>query len=216
MPSKYVVRVDYDGGYYHVFNRGVEKRTIFLDDRDYVVFLHFLKVFLSKAGVPLLGGDMSGAMENLEGNRRKNYFGEIKLIAYCLMPNHFHLFMHQLSKGALAGFMQSLSNAYTKYFNERYQRVGCLFQGRYKASNINNEVYFQYISKYIHLNPKALGGDIMNYAYSSYRYYLDGRPPVWLHPEVILGEGFSISRYRDFVSDVEDDQRLEVIGDIEN
>lgn len=83
----------------------------------------------------------------------KNYHGQIELLAYCLMPNHFHFLVKQTTDRAIAEFMQSLILKYVMYFNKKYKRVGSLFQGRYKTVLINDERQFVYITKYIHRNP---------------------------------------------------------------
>src|SRR3989344_8792379 len=138
------------GGYYHIYNRGVEKRKIFLDEQDYKVFLSYMKFYLEKDD---LQGEALQETKVSPSKIPKNYHGKINLLAYCLMPNHFPFFVSQSTDRAIAEFMQSLVLKYVMYFNKKYKRVGGLFQSRYKTVLINNENQFIYISKYIHRNP---------------------------------------------------------------
>lgn len=80
----------------------------------------------------------------------------VDLIAYCLMPNHFHLLVREHTEGGISRFMQKLTTAYTMYFNTRYERTGALFQGKYKAEHAHEDRYLKYLISYIHLNPVKL------------------------------------------------------------
>jgi REP element-mobilizing transposase RayT len=111
-----------------------------------------------------------------------NYSNEISLIAYCLMPNHFHLLLEQTNEMSMTNFMTSLMIKYAIYYSRKYHHVGPLFQGRYKAINVLNETYFRVVFNYIHENPRSLI-DFQNnpetYPWSSINDYKDefaGRP----------------------------------------
>ncbi|MEX0877573.1 MAG: transposase [Candidatus Spechtbacterales bacterium] len=201
MPSKNTVKQYAPNSYYHIYNRGVEKRDIFMDDRDYRVFLSYLKVALS----PELEEETKDeALTEIEEARlrRLRLHEDIELLSYCLMPNHFHLFVYQKDhQFAIRDLMRSVMVGYVRYFNKRYKRVGGLFQGRYKASLIDNDAYFSHISRYIHLNPK----EWETYPYSSYKYYNGQQQAVWVNPNRIL-ELFDNSRedYNEFLNDYED------------
>lgn len=194
MPSRNTVKEYEAGGYYHVYNRGVEKRTIFLDDQDYTVFLGLIKKYLA--------GEKA-ARENRHAYVRLD--GEIKLLAYCLMPNHFHLLLFQTNADGITRFMRRLATGYAMYFNNRYGRVGALFQGKFKAARINSDGYLQHISRYIHLNP----GDYKNWPYSSLVYYRGLRnTPPWLNVSEILGIfGDDTQQYIEFVESYQDSAR---------
>jgi putative transposase len=194
MPSKYVIRTFHDDGYYHTFNRGVAKMDIFLDKQDYKVFMYYLKVFLSPP--ELIDHD-----EPFYDYRRLSSYGKVSLLSFCLMPNHFHLFVIQTAESGVSFFMKSLSNAYTKYFNDKYDRVGPIFQGRYKSMEVLTDSYYQHISRYIHQNPIDLGVEPYGYDYSSYRYYVDESlgTPAWINTEKILGTFGSRQEYRRFM-----------------
>ena len=207
------------GGFYHIYNRGVEKRKIFLDEQDHKVFLSYMKFYLEKGD--LQGQALQGVNgENISPSRiPKNYHNQIDLLAYCLMPNHFHFFVSQSTGRAIAEFMQSLILKYVMYFNKKYKRVGSLFQSRYKTVLINNENQFIYITKYIHQNPKdllpagpGLAG-LANYKYSSYGNYLGLFKQDWVKTDKILScfqEASSGSEYRSFVEETESDDMVRV------
>lgn len=187
MPAKNSLKVYIENGFYHIYNRGVEKRTIFEDEQDYKVFLKYLKEILclpdpsNKNTIFTLRGQSYKA----EKKPLKNYFGQIDLLAYCLMPNHFHFLIKQMEKFSLEGFMRALMTRYSMYFNKKYDRVGSLFQGRYKAVLVDEESYLLHLSRYIHLNPSEFTDNLKS-AYSSYSEYLGERNTSWVKPEKIL------------------------------
>jgi len=193
MPSRNVVKEFSAEQYYHIYNRGVEKRNIFQDDQDYVVFLGLLKKYLI--------GEM-----NIQKNRRpsKSFFDRMKLIAYCLMSNHFHLMFYQKDETAITELMRRISTGYAMYFNNKYNRVGGLFQGNFKAAHINSDAYLHHISRYIHLNPK----DPKSWPYSSLDYYIGNKKSKWVNPEPVM-ELFEDNprEYIEFIDDYVDTKR---------
>lgn len=172
-----------DNTYYHCYNRGVEKRIIFQDDQDYKVFISFLKFYLTD---PALRGP---SPKSFASQQLSNHFHKIDLIAYCLMPNHFHLLIKQSDQNSMTKFIRALCTRYAIYFNKRYKRVGSLYQGRYKAVLVNNEMQFLYLTKYIHRNPLKIlvhnPQELVSYPYSSYRNYLNIIHQDWINPENI-------------------------------
>jgi putative transposase len=200
VPSRNVVKIYVKDGYYHVYNRGVERRTIFEDNQDYGVFLNRLKEALT----PL-------KEEEEQLSRRQNYARQIRLVAYCLMPNHFHLLIQQTDQKAMESFMRTLATSYSMYFNKKYERVGRLFQGSYKAVQVDSDEYLMHLSRYIHLNPRAINQNYQSYDYSSYRFYF--QPQSWLKPGIVLGLFGGLKEYEEFVADptVDSDNLL---GDI--
>lgn len=177
MPSKNSLKIYVENGIYHVYNRGVEKRIIFQDEQDYKVFLSYLKQYLSP--------ESSLQGQSLQTRRPKNHSSKIKLLVFCLMPNHFHMMIEQTDKNAISSFMKSLLTRYSMYFNRKYKRVGSLFQSRYKAILIKEEPYLLHLSRYIHLNPVGITEHIVD-SYSSYSRYLGSTNTPWIHPELIL------------------------------
>ncbi|KKU87803.1 MAG: hypothetical protein UY16_C0018G0008 [Candidatus Gottesmanbacteria bacterium GW2011_GWA2_47_9] len=202
MPRKNSRKRYYENGIYHVYNRGVEKRDIFLQRDDYLTFLHLLKTALSEN--PNRG--QTPAETKIERYQRKNFYGHVQLLVYCLMPNHFHLLLKQLDPTAMTEFMRSICTSYGMYFNKKYKRVGPLFQSVFKAVDIEEDNYLLWVSRYIHRNPI----DFATNAYSSYRDYLGKRNTEWLNTKLILDYFSSsifrkINSYQRFVDDVEDE-----------
>lgn len=217
MPVRNSVKIYVDEGIYHIYNRGVEKRIIFLDDQDYKVFLHLLKDALSPPiDVLQLAKEVTFKGLTFKGVPRqpKNFYGKIILLAYALMPNHFHLLVQQISASVMKEFMQSIMTRYVFFFNKKYERVGALFQGRYKAALVSEEPYLIHLSRYIHRNPSELV-DVLTDGISSYADYLHLRNASWVKPDLILSffkKGSLVSSkhntYRAFVED--DDIESEV------
>jgi len=202
MPPRYKIKQYLIDGVYHVYNRGVEKREIFLDEQDYAIFLHLLKYYLSPVEKnpihPLINlPNYSVAfkyrhvLENLED--------KVDLFAFCLMPNHFHLIIRQKTVDGMTSLMRKISTTYAMYFNKKYDRVGYLFQGNYKAILVDRDDYLIHLSRYVHINSAEFEGTVpSNYPYSSYSYYLKEKHAVWLKPDFILNY-FKDSSYKDFV-----------------
>ncbi|MBL7158907.1 transposase [Candidatus Microgenomates bacterium] len=217
MPVKNVVKIYIENGFYHVYNRGVEKRDIFMEKGDYKVFLHFLKRYLTKP--PFDPNKITPIF-------RTNLFDKIQLNAYCLMPNHFHLMIKQSTKEAMTVFIKALTNSYVHYFNKKCRRRGPLFEGNYKAVLIETEPQLLHLTRYIHLNPKEVQPidrsnlstgptSVRKYSYSSYQEYLGLRKTSWIHPEEILGffktaqktSLQDILSYQSFVEDFKGDSK---------
>lgn len=182
MPSKNTVKLYVEDGYYHVYNRGVESRTVFLDDNDYRMFLYFLKYYLEEP--------QPDDIKQLKRSLRT----KVSLLCYCLMPNHYHLLLKQFTRDGMTRLIRAVSTNYACYFNSRYQRVGSLFQGIYKAALVDSDPYILHVSRYIHLNPSELnrvgtweGSDpLYNYPYSSYAYYLGNKHATWLNTDILI------------------------------
>lgn len=197
MPAKNSVKQFIENGYYHIYNRGVEKRVIFLDEQDYAVFLSYLKRYL----------------EPPQGSDPKSLAEEVNLLAFCLMPNHFHLLAKQITKNGITKLIRAVCTKYVMYFNKKYERVGTLFQGKYKAVMIDTDAYLLHLSRYIHLNPAYPGSDPKSYEYSSFSYYLGKRNATWIKPNEILDFFKSAKRigkkdylsYQSFVEDYPED-----------
>lgn len=200
MPSKNAVKTYIEDGFYHVYNRGVDKRLIFEDDQDYCVFLNLIKVILTP----------KDELENSDFIFIKNKAEEIELVSYCLMPNHFHLILKQLKEKSMSEFMKILMTSYVAYFNKKYKRTGALFQGRYKAVLIDRDEYLKYLSRYIHMNPKDLSSKLEDYPYSSYKYYIGGDHPLWLKPLAVLEQFKDIDEYKNFINDLKTDSLIDI------
>ncbi len=133
----------------HIYNRGTEKRIIFLDDQDHYRFIHYLYVC----------NDEKPLQEILESSNRDpisvyadNRTRLVNLLAHTEMPNHYHLAVHQKVERGISKYMQKLGVAITMYFNEKYKRTGALFQGKYKYRIVENEAQVPILIRYLHLN----------------------------------------------------------------
>lgn len=214
MPVKNAIKIYVPGCFYHVYNRGVEKRNIFLDNQDYQVFLFYLKSYLLPKELILKEIDKRSDLsleykteKVLEIQRLENFNNRIELHCYVLMPNHYHLLLRQKEKRDLESFMRAINTRYSKYFNKKYNRVGPLFQSRYKAVLIKEENYFLHLSRYIHLNPKEIlegKKELLRYPWSSYPIYLREKNCLWVNREMILSyfkvkKGYGFSSYQGFV-----------------
>ena len=198
MPSKYVVREFAKDSVYHVFNRGVEKRVIFQDEQDYHLFLYYLYIYLTPLEKVLRRyHTLPIRLFN------KNVAKDVDLLAYCLMPNHFHLLVKQKGTAGVSSFMKQLSNAYTQYFNHKYKRTGGLFEGRYKAIRIPTDELLVHTSRYIHLNPFVadMTKNLESYQHSSYPAYTGLTQDILISPEMVLYFFKSPHKYKEFVDD---------------
>jgi len=148
---------------YHVLNRGTDKRKIFLCDEDYLRFIHDIFEFNDEKGVtPNTGyffnrrnNTMEVGLPYIRQNKKPRKF-LVEILAFCLMPNHFHLMLRQKVDGGITKFMRKLGTGYTNYFNQKYKRSGALFQGKYKIGHITDEAHFIHLPYYIHFNPLDL------------------------------------------------------------
>ncbi len=138
--------------YYHLYNRGVEKRKIFLTAYDYARFTTLLYISNGTRAVNLEeeGKLLSGLLSIDRGEPL------VAIGAYCLMPNHFHVLVREKSKNGVSKFMQKVTTGYTMYFNKMNDRTGSLFQGTFKAQHASDDIYLKYLYAYIHLNPAKL------------------------------------------------------------
>ena len=134
--------------YWHILNRGVDKREIVLDDKDRARFIHNLFVFNDARAV--LHSNQATRFDDKDARARELL---VHIHAFCLMGNHYHLLVNEVKDGGIALFMQKMNMGYTKYFNKKYARTGTLWQGKYKMIHIARDAHFLYIPFYIHLNP---------------------------------------------------------------
>jgi putative transposase len=191
MAYKNTRRQDYEDQFYHVYNRGIAKMEIFLDDDDYNYFEKLIARALAK----------SKTLDNFS-RPYSNFAKDVELHTYCLMPNHFHFLFKQKKAGAIEKFMRSLNVAYAMYFNRKYKRRGPLYESIYKAVLIGDDAQLTHVSRYIHLNP--VGYRIWDRSsYSDYVY----QPREWVTTDFILGLFPSKKAYLDYVDDYEDVKR---------
>lgn len=214
MPAKNVVKQYLTNGYYHIYNRGVEKRPIFQDQQDYSVFISYLKNYLLPKDDAILLKNLADPRSTAQERdrirkamRMNNFSDEIVLIAYCLMPNHFHFLIKQKSAGAINKFMNSFSTRYTMFFNKKNKRVGPLYQDTYKAVLVESEEQLLHLSRYIHKQAQSNSSLSGSGQPSSYPIYLGTQDAPWVHPEIILpyfSQNNPRSSYKNFVNESED------------
>ena len=162
------------GEFYHLYNRGNDRQPIFFDDENYLFFLKRIRRYL-----------MPG----------------VRLHAYCLMPNHYHLLVEVAQDIDLSDYMKKLIISYTKAVNKRYEKVGHLFQGPFKAKDVGTQDYFLHLSRYIHLNARIakLVQRAEDWEFSSYRDYLGVRRDGFVTTGRILSHFRGIDDYREYV-----------------
>lgn len=200
-----------NGEYYHLYNRGVAKQPIFSYKRDYERFLlclsyyHFnnLPFKLSRLlQIPVIERDL--ILQGLQESNDKT----VEIIAFCLMPNHFHLLVRQIKDQGISKFLKQVTNSYTRYFNTKHKRVGPIFQGSFKAVHIDSNEQLLHLSRYLHLNPLVSfvvrDEAFMSYPWSSLEIYLDTSRISFTKPEIILQNFKTPNLYLKFVMDQAD------------
>ena len=208
-----------NGNFYHVYNRGVEKRKICMDDKDRFRFVHDLFELNDHNAVmnALFYSQRNAAIDSIHGERQGKHTVTPKrecvvdIVAWALMPNHYHFLLRQRMEGGVSLFMKKLGGGYTLYFNQRHHRSGVLFQGTFKAKGITGDSYLRHLVSYIHANPKDLmleqakGRNGMSattreralrrYRWSSYRDYAGEKNfPSVLNGALLRDLGFSFGR----------------------
>jgi len=171
--------------YYHIYNRGVDKRSIFENDFDYKRFTLLLYLANSNASFQIRTDTGKKISEYFSSEREETL---VDICCYCLMPNHFHILIREKTAGGISSFLHKLKTSYCSYFNKKYDRKGSLFETTFKAEHANTDNYLKYLFSYIHLNPVKLIDPawkengirdfndsykfLQNYEYSSYLDYL--------------------------------------------
>ena len=205
------------GEHYHIYNRGVNKQNIFRDSRDWSRFLFLLLYFQS---IEILGHTQRLFEEFLESNGQHRVLTKIvqdikkkrnvELVTFCLMSNHFHLILKEVEDEGIAKYMQRVLNAYTKYYNTKYQKSGHLFQGPYQAVHVDDDQQLLHLSAYIHKNPE----NWKSYVWSSYSdMIIKNRWGELLKRDIILGQFKNSQQYKKFVEtslakEIKEDMRL--------
>lgn len=196
------------GEYYHLYNRGNSKQKIFRDNQDYQHFVSLLYIFNTEENRNIY---------NLKRNTDFDIYSVankdplVSIGAYCLMPNHFHIMLTQNVEGGISKFIQKVMTAYVMYYNNKYQRTGSLFEGKFKSEHTDNDRHLKYLFSYIHLNPvklidrdwkekvvqnsKKIFDYLRGYEYSS---YLD-----FLGIQRVQNKVINIKNFPDYFSDKE-------------
>lgn len=186
------------GEIYHVYNRGVDKRSIFKDRKDLERFFRSMLEFNQEMPI--------GSIH--ENSFRKRRAGAqlgsptsklVDILCYCLNPNHFHFILRQAGERGVEKFMQRLGTGYTKYFNTKYERSGALFQGKYKSSHIDTDAYLLHVSAYVNLNDKCHkfeDGSVLSK--SSWGEYIGTADEQFCDKDIILSRFNDKEEYREF------------------
>jgi len=170
------------GQYYHIYNRGTGKAKIFFNEGNYQYLLHLVKKYYQKHGATV--------------------------IAYCLMPNHYHFLLRQETEAPLSKFLQVLFNSYVQALNLQQARTGTLFEGRFKHKCVDHWEYLMILCRYIHLNPvnAKLVACPEDWAYSNYREWVGLRGSELVDKVFVQDHFPSADEYVKFVNDVEDEK----------
>ncbi len=193
-----------EGEYYHIYNRGTDKRKTFLKNADYKRFIVGMEIFNSSYRV-------THAFRQLVEVSPRPEDRLVNIVAYCLMPNHFHFLLRQVKEDGVSKFMQKLLTGYTMYFNKRYERTGVLFQGIFKSKHINTDRYLLHVSRYIHLNPLEIekrnnisradaARFLRAYRWSSYMEYVSDKACTGSQNafDIVLGQVGGNDEYKKF------------------
>jgi len=198
-----------EGEYYHILGRGNNKQKIFLNKGDYTRFLFLILFFQLPKTFGDIGFEVSKFLRDgkfstvYKDKDLKNKY--VELVSFCLMPNHYHLIVKENKEGGISRYMQRILNSFTKYHNTKYEKVGNLFQGPFKAIHVDSNEQLLHLSAYIHHNSKELKnwkGKEIKYPWSSYLDYCNQNRWVnLLIPGIILGQFDSVNDYKDFVEE---------------
>ena len=199
---------------YHVINRGVAQAPIFLNQKehqrfvdllDFYRFAHPSLSFSHYTRLPLK--EREKFMDDLK-NKSSNL---VEILAYCLMPNHFHLLLKQKEERGIPIMLANLQNGYAKYFNLKHKRIGPLFQSMFKAVRIETDDQLLHVSRYIHLNPSTSYivdiEKLSAFHWSSFPEYLGERSSLFVNYEIILSLVGGKQKYKDFIFDQAEYQR---------
>lgn len=202
--------------YYHLFNRSVAKVPIFISKSDFLRAIDLLNYYRFK-NIPFPFSELKKLSRSQQINVLKELEEKderlVSIICFCIMPNHFHLLAEQLQDDGILFFLRKFQNGYAKYFNIKYQRIGSLFQGRFKAVLIEDNNQLLHLNRYIHLNPYSSlvvkkKEEILFYQWSSLPLYSNEESDFcFCQTDVVLGQFKSKQNYLNFIFDQADYQR---------
>lgn len=210
MPRRFIqFEEDY---YYHTYNRGVNKQPIFTSRRDFSRAIETIKFYL-----PINTPIRYSKFLQFDINQRSKLIREMseankrcEIIAFCLMPNHFHFLLKESSEDGIKNFIRNFEISYTKYFNIKYSRTGPLLQGQFKALEIEDDSQLLHLSRYIHLNPTTSNlinpENLLNYEWSSFPEYINQKSGI-CEKSIILNSFKSVEKYKNSVLSRADYQR---------
>ncbi len=224
MPAKNRIKIYQSNTYYHIYNRGIDKRVIFIDTQDYQMFIQSLVQYLTLVAPIIKSGFKSQKPSLVQHRKTMNLSGEVKLCAYCLMPNHFHLIIRQETADGITKLMRRICTQYAMYFNKKYKRQGTLFENIYRAVIVPEDERLLLLSRYIHLNPVAktvrrfglvetVAGSLPEeYPFSSYQSYLPTGKNIGIDTSYIISL-LANQSYQEFMQS-EDSKWLSKLKDL--
>lgn len=196
-----------NGEIYHVFNRGIDRRSIFTGKREFERAKQLIKFYRHKE-IPIRYSQILLQHEELRNKILEGVFKSERLVdilSYCLMPNHFHLLIKQLEDNGVSKFVSNFTNSYTKYFNTKSKRNGPIFEGVFKAVHVETEEQLIHLTRYIHLNPVASSivpeNRLNDYLWSSYPEYLFPSNDGIAEKKMVLDLFKSAASYKEYVED---------------
>ncbi|MBU3924575.1 transposase [Patescibacteria group bacterium] len=196
-----------NGEYYHIFNRGTDKREIFSDIQDYERFLLSMNLLNdANDGLMIEWRDYkkSNPIANIDSFlklRFRKHEALVEIIAYCLNPNHFHFILKQLLEKGIERFLHKIGTSHTKYYNDRHKRNGSLFQGVFKSALIDSNEYLLYLSAYVNKNNFIHGYNKNDaWEYSSLPDYLGKRNNGLINKNIILSQFRNTNEYNEFLN----------------
>ena len=203
------------GEMYHVFNRGIDRRPTYTDKREYqralriISYYRFIKPIKKLSYFLLLSSEVQMAI--LQEMRVRNE-KLVEILAFCLMPNHFHFLLKQLHQDGISKFIGNMENSYTRYYNTKNNRVGPLFLNQFKAIRIETYEQLLHVSRYIHLNPLTSFvikdfSVLMDYPWSSLGEYMNMEENGICDQEIIMNSFKDKKAYSNFIKDQIDYQR---------
>lgn len=190
------------GEIYHIFNRGVEKRDIFLTHADRLRFMELLS-YCMPVKQPQSYSTAKRFHREIEGTKEGE--GLIDLLCYCLMKNHFHLLVRENIEGGITAYMKRVLIGYSKYFNVKRDRSGSLFIHPFKAVLIDSDDQLLHVSRYIHLNPYVahMADTVSEYPWSSYQEYSEKSAQKICH-QTVIKDFMDVQEYKTFVENEAD------------
>lgn len=191
-----------EGEFYHIYNRGTDKRDIVLDEHDQQRFLESMIQFNVSEPIGSIF-ENSFRKKQLGSPASKQEEKLVNIVAFCLNPNHYHFILEQVAEKGIEKFMQRLGTGYTKYFNNRYQRTGVLFQGKFQAVHIDSNPYLLHVSAYVNLNYRVhkLGSRTSKSSWKEYTGSLVERARSICVKDSILGQFDTCQQYQGFAED---------------
>lgn len=201
------------GEIYHVFNRGIDKREIFLNDSYYWRAYQTLN-FYQYSDKPTRLSYFLRLPNSLKESTNFSSWGDklVSIFAYCLMPNHYHLLLRQNIDFGISKFIGDFTNSYTKYFNARNNRVGPLLLDDFQNVLVDSEEQFLHTSRYIHLNPYSSSlvdstKKLLSYEWSSLIEYVKASNQPICDKKMVMNSFGAKDKYKDFIFDRADYQR---------